>query len=131
MCAIVLATHTRPSFPNTSHVKREPWACEPKQSGGVSVFPFASPCSPNKSRKRNADRRGYGCRILRCGSPLRTSRACTGGTEGGSPVGVPPRLLPKGVVVPEARLTGQGFLGPVRSDNPGLSQSSEHLARRS
>ena len=38
-----------------------------------------------------------------------------GSTEGGSPVGVPPRLLPKGVVVPEARLTGQGFLRLGRS----------------
>jgi hypothetical protein len=34
---------------------------------------------------------------------------------GSSPVGVPPRLLPKGVVVPEARLTGQGFLRRGRS----------------
>jgi hypothetical protein len=30
-------------------------------------------------------------------SPLRTSPVCEGGTEGGSPVGVPPRLLPTGV----------------------------------
>jgi hypothetical protein len=43
------------------------------------------------------------------GSPLRTSPVCEGGTEGGSPVGVPPRLLPTGVsprALLQARLPG-------------------------
>jgi hypothetical protein len=43
------------------------------------------------------------------GSPLRTSLVCEGGTEGGSPVGVPPRLLPTGVsprALLQARLPG-------------------------
>ncbi len=36
--APVLAAHPRPSFANSSYVKREPWACEPKQSGGSPSF---------------------------------------------------------------------------------------------
>jgi hypothetical protein len=45
-------------------------------------------------------------------SPLRTSPVCEGGTEGGSPVGVPPRLLPTGVsprAQLQARLPGTRF----------------------
>jgi hypothetical protein len=62
----------------------------------VSVFPFASPSSPNKTRKRNADRRGYSIRILRCGSPLRTSLIIGGRHGGGLACRRPTTALTKG-----------------------------------
>src|SRR5580700_7883209 len=114
MSAIVPAARMRPSFAVFSHVKRESWAYEPKQSGGVSVFLFATPHSPlatsiNKGSgtPTNAD---YHPPHLSMWLALCKAR---------SPVGVPPRLLPKGVIVPEARLRAKGFLRLGRSARSG------------
>ena len=139
----VLATHARPSLAVSSHVKREFRVCEPSQSGGVSVFPFASPHSPNKSKE--AERRQTLIRILRTigrGSALLGQLACRRSTT----------VLAQGSCRPKGAARANGFLRrgwsvwSISSPQPGgadlaqferllprpsLSQSSEHLASRS
>ena len=57
-----------------------------------------------RKRKRNADKRGHNLRTIGCGAAQR----------GSTPVGVPPRLSPEGVLVP--RLSFRPcFLGRSRS----------------
>ena len=56
-------------------------------------FPVGLTPSPNKSRKRNTDRRGYGCHILRCGFPPNLCDLRGGGRRGARPVGVPAQVL--------------------------------------
>src|ERR1700676_3791698 len=92
--------------------------CDAKQSGGVSVFLFATPYSPFAFKKgsgtpTNADPYPphLAMRLALC--------------KARSPVGVPPRLSPRGVVVPKARLRAKaswdlaGASGPVSSPQPG------------
>jgi hypothetical protein len=137
---IVLAARPRPSFQNSSHVtcppkrgarrrKREFRVCETKTERWVSVFLFATPHSPlatpiNQGSGTPTDA-GSVSASFDAAPPSERPSLFEGGTEGGSPVGVPPRFSPKGVVVPKARLQAKascdsaGASGPVSSPQPG------------
>ena len=123
MSAIVLATHARPSYANALRkiVRRSRIAsrltrwwdrlsarscptCSPdgakRNPGTINQLYRRSRISLRSIRatkeKREAERRqARSPTAAPCGrgSPLRTSPVCEGGTEGGSPVGVPPRHL--------------------------------------
>jgi hypothetical protein len=104
----VLAAHLRPSFAVSSHVKREFWVCETKQSGGFSVFLFATPYSPfatpiNQGSGTPTDA-GTVAASFDAAPPSERPSLVEGGTEGGSPVGVPPRFSPRGLSSPKAQL---------------------------
>ena len=79
-----------------------------------------------KKRKRNAVRR---CSVTTAAFGLRHAPY---GARTSS--GVPPRLCPKGVVVPKAQL-GPGFVDTITESGActasAVSTYSEHLARRS
>ncbi len=141
---IVLATHARPSYANANH-KKPPQSTIPSDlAGGGTGFHH------NHARlikgKRNAGRRVVKPpRLADAASPLRTSPVCEGGTEGGSPVGVPPRHLLQrtnaaaqlqnalpgtwsGRTIPMVRKIMHFSTGITRSF---LSQSSDQVADRS
>jgi hypothetical protein len=95
----------------------------------VSVFLFATPHSPlatpiNQGSGTPTDA-GSVSASFDAAPPSERPSLFEGGTEGGSPVGVPPRFSPKGVVVPKARLQAKascdsaGASGPVSSPQPG------------
>ena len=66
--------------------------------------PKPKPIRPNKKGSGTPTNAGTTAAPFRCGPPL----------AGGSPVGVPPRLSPKGVVVPKAQL--QAMFPGTRSE---------------
>ncbi len=108
---IVLAAPLRARvMPTPSREERRPGSLRESPRGGAPVSQWLTPSPPfpfqrsNKNRKQDADRRGHHRRTFGRGAAQR----------GGSSVGVPPRLSPKGVVVPKARLQAR-FPG-TRSD---------------
>ena len=105
-----------PELCQPRHVKREVWPARESLRGGAPVsqcvtpsspFPIPKPIQrPIKIRKWNADKRwSY---------PPHLTGAAPPPAGDGSPVGVPPRLSPKRLVIPKAQL--QARLPGTRSD---------------
>ena len=91
----------------------------PDECGAFSLLPFAT------------EAKGSGT-PTGVSSNLRTGQVRRRANAPASPVGVPPRLSPRGLTSPKAQprpcFLGRGLAGVT---DLRLSQSSEHLARRS
>jgi hypothetical protein len=127
--AIIPAAPLRPRvMPNPVPSSRKTGSFGENERGGASVLRRARPVSlnqpkrrnlrpPDKIRRRNADKRwSYPPhhRARRCPHPNPPPQAGEGTGGGSSPVGVPPRLSPKRLVIPKAQLQAR-FPG-TRSD---------------
>jgi hypothetical protein len=78
---------------------------------------FAAPTLQGRTkeiRKRNAGRRRVSSAPARAGRATKRAACAAPSLRARSPAGVPPRLLPKGVVVPKAQ-PGPGFVGAMTS----------------
>jgi hypothetical protein len=108
--ASISDTPLRPSIAKPRHVKREA-SEERKTEGWCLCFSFATPVSPTprNKRKRNAGRR--------CSTTPAPSGAALP-LWGSSPVGVPPRLSPKGVFHPKGSASGQVSWDAARALDP-------------
>ena len=115
---LVLAAPRRPSFAVSSHVERESRACEPKQSGGSLFFRSRHPIRQiNQGSGTPTD----ACSLsasFDAAPPSERPPLFEGGTERGSPVGVPPRFLPEGVVVPKAQLQAKASCNSAGASGP-------------
>ena len=122
--------------PRFSRASRQihPLSIHPRRMRGPFLF-FPSPPTQREAERRQA-----------WGRTFRTSPVRQRAKRARSPVGVPPRLSPRGLTSPKAQprpcFLGRGLThdpeGSCASKNPlagvthlRLSQSSEHLARRS